>query len=146
MPYRKIALVVWALTMVAITVLALLPIEHLQLPLFNWWDKAQHALAFVVLTSGALLLSPGASVRVVIGMITYGAGIELVQWAVGWRFAEWADLAADTVGVVGALLLVRGVQRLRVKKKPRDDEIRIISARKANQREVTRYENHPHKD
>jgi len=29
---------------------------------------------------------------------------------------------------------------------PRDDEIRIISARKANQREVTRYENHPHKD
>jgi uncharacterized DUF497 family protein len=29
---------------------------------------------------------------------------------------------------------------------PRDDEIRIISARKANQREVTRYENHPHKE
>jgi hypothetical protein len=117
MPYRKIALFIWALTMVAITVLALLPIEHLQLPLFNWWDKAQHALAFVVLTSGALLLWPGTSVRVVIGMIAYGASIELAQWAVGWRFAEWADLAADTVGVVGAWLLVGGLQLLRVKKR-----------------------------
>ncbi len=98
MPFRKFAFVIWALTMVAVTVLALLPIQHLQLPVFNWWDKAQHALAFVVLTGGALLLWPSSSVRVVIGMIAYGAGIELAQWAVGWRFAEWADLAADTVG------------------------------------------------
>jgi VanZ family protein len=64
-----------------------------------------------------LLLWPVASARVVIGMIAYGAGIELAQWAVGWRFAEWSDLAADTVGVVVSWLLVRGVQRLRVKKR-----------------------------
>ena len=108
MPYRKIAFVIWALAMLAVTVLALLPIEHLQLPVFDWWDKAQHALAFVVLTGGALLLWPGASAQVVIGMIAFGAGIELAQWAVGWRFAEWSDRAADTVGVVGAWLLVRG--------------------------------------
>ena len=101
MPFRKIACVIWLLTMGAVTVLALLPIAHLQLPVFNRWDKAQHAFAFVVLTGGALLLWPGASARVVIGMIAYGAGIELAQWAVGWRFAEWSDLAADTVGVVG---------------------------------------------
>ncbi len=36
--------------MAAVTMLALMPIEHLQLPVFDWWDKAQHALAFVVLT------------------------------------------------------------------------------------------------
>ena len=111
MPYRKIAFVIWTLAMGAVTVLALLPDQHLQLPVFDWWDKAQHALAFVVLTGAALLLWPGASARVVIGMIAYGAGIELAQWAVGWRFAEWSDLAADTVGVVGAWLLVRGVRR-----------------------------------
>jgi uncharacterized DUF497 family protein len=29
---------------------------------------------------------------------------------------------------------------------PRDDAIRIISARKANAREVRRYENHPYED
>jgi VanZ family protein len=116
MPYRKIALVIWALAMGTVTVLALLPIRHLELPVFDWWDKAQHVFAFVVLTGGALLLWPGASARVVIGMITYGAGIEWAQWAVGWRFAEWADLAADTVGVVGAWLLVSGFQRVRVNK------------------------------
>jgi hypothetical protein len=48
MPFRKFALAIWALAIVAVTVLALLPIQHLQLPVFNWWDKAQHALAFVV--------------------------------------------------------------------------------------------------
>ena len=67
MPYRKIAFVIWARAIGAVTVLALLPIEHLQLPVFDWWDKAQHVVAFVVLTGGALLLWPGASARVVIG-------------------------------------------------------------------------------
>jgi VanZ family protein len=117
MPSRKIAFVIWALAMGAVMVLALLPVQHLQLPVFDWWDKAQHVVAFVVLTGGALLLWPVASARVVIGMIAYGAVIELAQWAVGWRFAEWSDLAADTVGVVVSWLLVRGVQRLRVKKR-----------------------------
>jgi hypothetical protein len=37
----------WYAAMVAVTVLALLPNEHLQMPVFDWWDKAQHALAFV---------------------------------------------------------------------------------------------------
>ncbi|PIT72387.1 hypothetical protein B9Z42_12615 [Limnohabitans sp. B9-3] len=56
---------IWALAILAVTVLALLPIQHLQFPVFDWWDKAQHAFAFVVLSGGALLLWPGASVRVV---------------------------------------------------------------------------------
>jgi VanZ family protein len=117
MPFRKFALVIWALAIVAVTVLVLLPMQYLQLPVFNRWDKAQHAFAFLVLSGGALLLWPGASMRVVIGMIAYGAGIELAQWAVGWRFAEWADLAADAVGVAGAWLLVRSLQPLRGKMK-----------------------------
>src|SRR5574343_2107712 len=92
----------WCLAMVLVTVLALLPVEQLQYPVFDWWDKAQHALAFVVLTSLAWLAWPGAGWRVALGMLAYGAGIELAQWAVGWRFAEWADLAADVVGVLVA--------------------------------------------
>jgi VanZ family protein len=96
----------WYLAMVAVTVLALLPIEHLQMPVFDWWDKAQHALAFVVLTGWALLLWPQAAMRVALSMLVYGAGLELAQWAVGWRFAEWADLAADAVGVFVAWGLV----------------------------------------
>jgi VanZ family protein len=97
----------WYLAMVAVTVLALLPTEHLQMPVFDWWDKAQHALAFVVLTGWALLLWPHAAIRVALSMLAYGACLELAQWAVGWRFAEWADLAADAVGVFMAWSLVR---------------------------------------
>jgi hypothetical protein len=55
----------WVLAMVAVTVLALQPVEHLQLPVFDGWDKAQHALAFWVLTGWALLLWPLAMLRVV---------------------------------------------------------------------------------
>jgi hypothetical protein len=55
----------WVLAMLAVTVLALLPVEHLHLPVFDGWDKAQHALAFWVLTGWALLLWPLAMLRVV---------------------------------------------------------------------------------
>ncbi len=103
---RQLALAAWGLAMGVVTVLALLPIEHLQLPVFDWWDKAQHALAFMVLTGWALLLWPYAPMRVALSMMAYGAGLELAQWAVGWRFAEWADLAADAVGVFVAWGLV----------------------------------------
>ncbi|MFZ2736843.1 MAG: VanZ family protein [Burkholderiaceae bacterium] len=101
----------WYLAMALVTVLALLPVEHLQLPVFEWWDKAQHALAFVVLTGWAMLLWPSRVSRVVPGMLAYGGAIELAQWAVGWRFAEWSDLAADAVGVLLAWMLVGWVRR-----------------------------------
>ena len=88
--------------MAAVLVLALLPVEQLQLPIFNWWDKAQHALAFALLSLGALRLWPHRPLQVVFGMSLYGAAIEVMQWVVGWRFAEWADFGADVVGVVVA--------------------------------------------
>ena len=56
--FRHLALADWGLAMGVVTVLALLPIEHLQMPVLDWWGKAQHALAFVVLTGWALLLWP----------------------------------------------------------------------------------------
>ena len=101
----------WVLAMLAVTVLALLPVEHLQSPVFDWWDKAQHALAFWVLTGWALWLWPVSVPRVLLVMLAYGAGLELAQWAVGWRFAEWADLAADAVGVALAWVCVAGWRR-----------------------------------
>jgi VanZ family protein len=95
----------WCAAMVAVTVLALLPVEHLPLPAFNLWDKAQHALAFAVLTVGACLLWPRETARVAAGMIAYGTALEMAQWAVGWRFAELSDLLADAVGVLAAVAL-----------------------------------------
>lgn len=113
------AILSWCLAMLTVTVLALMPIEHLQLPFFDWWDKAQHALAFTVLTAWALLIWPRRAGGVVLGMLAYGAGIELAQWAVGWRFAEWADLAADAVGVWAAWMSVSGWWRFHSRKQER---------------------------
>ncbi len=73
--------------------------------------QAQHALAFWGLTGWALLLWPLSALRVVLGMLAYGAGLELAQCAVGWRFAEWADVAADAVGVGLAWVCVAGLRR-----------------------------------
>jgi hypothetical protein len=108
----------WYLAMAAVTVLALLPVDELQLPVLVWWDKAQHAVAFAVLTGGALVLWPSRTFRVLVGMLAYGLGLELAQWAVGWRFAEWSDVAADAVGVVAAWLLWRGFKWSRKRMDP----------------------------
>ena len=98
---RRFLLVGWCAAMLTVTVLALLPGEVLP-SILNWWDKAQHALAFVVLTGWAMLVWPRYVLRVMIGMLLFGAGIELAQLATGWRDGEWADLAADAVGICGA--------------------------------------------
>jgi hypothetical protein len=68
-------------------------------------------LAMVAVTVLALLLWPLAALRVVVGMLAYGAGLEVAQWAVGWCFAKWADVSADAVGVGLAWLAFAGWRR-----------------------------------
>ena len=79
----------------------------------NW------SLILVVLASGLMLLWPVHALRVVLGMLAYGAGIEVAQWAVGWRFAEWADMAADGVGVSVAWMVVSAWWRFQSRKQER---------------------------
>ena len=88
--------------LLSVTVLALLPVEMLTLPVFNWWDKAQHALAFAVLSMLGFAAFPARTSRVALGMVLYGLAIELAQLAVGWRFGELQDVLADITGVIVA--------------------------------------------
>lgn len=103
----------------AFTVLALLPAKHLVgLPAFDWWDKAQHALAFAVLAALAWGGWPSvAAWRWGAGLVIYGVVIELAQAATGWRYGEVADAVADALGVAAGLSLVglwrRGFSRRR---------------------------------
>ncbi len=73
-------------------------------PVFNFWDKAQHALGFLGLTCLASLAYPEKHWRY-LGMVLLlaGAAIELAQSATGWRHGDWLDLLADAVGIVTAL-------------------------------------------
>ena len=106
MKLREIILkVLFGLALLSVMLLALLPTEMLTLPVFKWWDKVQHALAFGVLALLGFAAFPNRLGRVVMGLVLYGVAIELAQLAVGWRFGEWQDVMADTVGVVLAWAL-----------------------------------------
>lgn len=87
-----------------IAVLSLLPDGYLPLGTFDWWDKAQHALAFGVLGILGLLAYASATQRVLSGLLIFGAVIELAQAATGWRYGDWHDWLADVVGVGVAYL------------------------------------------
>ena len=95
----------------AINILALSPAPYLPpLEIFNWWDKAQHAIAFGTLAVLAVLAYPEASrLRIALLLIGQGVLIEVLQYYGGYRFGDWQDAVADGVGVVLGLVLARGV-------------------------------------
>lgn len=71
-----------------VTVLSLLPGDYLPPVAFNVWDKAQHTLGFLVLGALGLWSYPNKILRVVMGLLIYGAAIEVAQAATGWRFGD----------------------------------------------------------
>jgi VanZ family protein len=75
------------------------------------WDKLNHACAFAAMAFAAML---GFRNRlhyrryVALGLVAYGAAIEIAQRFVPGRSCEWGDLLADSVGIaVGMLLATR---------------------------------------
>ena len=101
------------LAALAVLVLMLLPAEHVQRLPLNFWDKAQHALAFGGLTLLGLLAWPQRPDRwrLLVGLVIYGGAIEVAQHLTGWRHGDWADWVADAVGV--ALVAVLALARRR---------------------------------
>jgi VanZ family protein len=97
------------LCFVAVNSLALSPAPYLPpLEIFNWWDKAQHAIAFGALAVLAVLAYPEVSkLRIAVLLIGQGVLIELLQYYGGYRFGDWQDAAADGVGVLVGLAMVR---------------------------------------
>ena len=98
----------WA-CFLAINILALSPAPYLPpLEIFNWWDKAQHAIAFAVLAVLAVLAYPEASrLRIAFLLIGQGVLIEVLQYYGGYRFGDWQDAVADGVGVLLGLAMAR---------------------------------------
>ena len=92
-----------------INILALSPAPYLPpLEIFNWWDKAQHAIAFAVLAVLAVLAYPEASrLRITLLLIWQGVLIELLQYYGGYRFGDWQDAVADGLGVLLGLAIAR---------------------------------------
>ena len=99
--------VFWGLLVVVVT-LSLLPADQLPAQAFSLWDKAQHAIAFAALGASGLLAYPCHPGRVLLGLLLCGGAIELAQAASGWRFGDWQDWFADTVGLAAGAVLAWG--------------------------------------
>jgi len=101
--WRRAALV---LALATIFVLSLMPVPD-GLQVFSWQDKVEHAFAFAVLGLMAAFACLHPARLWVLGLLVYGALIELAQSMVPYRSADPADWAADAIGVALAVLIAR---------------------------------------
>ena len=93
-------LALWLLAILALVVVCLLPGSDL--PQLSVSDKLEHALAFLLLSSGAvqLFLRGKPLAIVVLGLLALGVAIELAQALLTTsRMMEAGDVVADAVGV-----------------------------------------------
>jgi VanZ family protein len=86
--------------------LALMPADDVE-PMMLVSDKVAHFIAFLGLGILGTWSYPQTKIPVVLGLILYGAVIEGAQSLTSSRSAEWADLIADTTGVLCSLLFFR---------------------------------------
>ena len=94
--------------MLVITILFLVPQQFVTSPIFDWWDKAQHALAFGILMLLGFIAYSRDFWKLAMALILYGVAIEVIQSWTGWRSGEVRDAVADTVGIVLSGLLIQG--------------------------------------
>jgi|AntAceMinimDraft_1070359.scaffolds.fasta_scaffold00364_27 VanZ family protein len=88
-----------------VLLLSLLPTEQLPPITLDIWDKAQHALGFLFLGVLGFWSYAHRHMRVLLGLLIFGAAIELMQSVTGWRHGDWLDWLADALGVVVAYFL-----------------------------------------
>jgi VanZ family protein len=106
--YRRLAIGVFALALVVVAVLLLIPAG--ELPATNVWDKLEHAGAFAGLAVLGFLAFPErtSASRVALGLIGFGLVCEFLQMLVPGRESSVEDAIANAIGV----LLVIGLWRL----------------------------------
>lgn len=95
--------VVFWLATLTVGILSLMPAQHLPSQAFDIWDKAQHAVGFAVLALLGQRAHPNNMTSLTIGLLCYGAVIELAQSATGWRQGDAQDWLADGLGVLAGL-------------------------------------------
>lgn len=89
----------------AVLVLALMPAPPVMAT--TGWDKSNHLLAFAVMTWLGCKAFPHRMVYVILGLLAYGALIEILQSFTPNRSAEWLDLFSDCFGIlVGRAMII----------------------------------------
>ena len=88
-----------------IAVLSLLPVDQLPPQTLNVWDKAQHAIGFMMLSVAGLAAYPRQYRPLSVGLLVFGAAIEVAQSFTTWRYGDGWDWVADAVGI-GSIMLI----------------------------------------
>lgn len=97
----------FSISLLCFTVLLLIPQQYLTEEVFNWWDKAQHSLAFAILTVTGFWSHPKHATAIFILLLVYGGVIEVLQSLLGWRHGDIQDWLADAIGVLVCYALRR---------------------------------------
>ena len=105
LPYMSL---LFCIGIITTTILSLIPGSAVP-NAFQFWDKAQHTLAFLMLAMTGGLAFPKKSNQVFMGLIIYGALIEIMQSTLTTtRFGNVLDWVADGVGVfIGIAVYVK---------------------------------------
>lgn len=101
---RKYWIVITLSTLTAITLLSLYPVESL--PSVPGSDKTHHFIAYGALMFPTALRKPKYWQFICLFFICWSGVIELLQPYVN-RYGEWLDMAANTTGIVGSLLIAQ---------------------------------------
>jgi VanZ family protein len=121
----KLFRVVFWLCFAGLTVLALSPAPYLPpLDIFNWWDKAQHAIGYGTLTASSLVAYPKfGKLRLAALLCLHGCVIEVLQYLSGYRYGDWQDAMADVAGVMIGLAFFEIVSKFLFIARPLDQEV-----------------------
>ncbi|MET4693396.1 VanZ family protein [Endozoicomonas lisbonensis] len=97
--YTFLARVSLATALITITTLCLVPTE--QIPLSDWNDKAQHIIAFLILTFLIDASWPETELnwKKALALLGYGLMLEVLQGFTDYRELSGLDLIADAAGI-----------------------------------------------
>jgi len=105
--WRPFWLSVGIVLLIAVMYLALLPLRKIA-PGLQFSDKIAHFLVFAgLMVWFAAQVRPERYIWVLLALLSYGAGMEVLQALRPYRAAEFADLIADAGGLAAGWWLCR---------------------------------------
>ncbi|MDI3324228.1 VanZ family protein [Pontibacterium granulatum] len=93
-----------------VTYLSVLP--TVETPDFDHSDKVLHFAAYLGVVAWAYIGFPKASVKLLICIVLWSVGIELVQWQMPSRSFDLLDILANTLGSLAGWQIIKVMQRI----------------------------------
>ena len=112
LPPIPLRIALFAIACCVIAWLSLSPVEALPQGL-TFWDKAEHALAYLGLSLLGAWAFPNRLGRLAVGLFLGGVGVEILQSTMGLgRQGDPLDAVANSTGIAVGLLIALFLRRL----------------------------------